>query len=230
MSCQGSGQTAVPEDCASYYTCVSGKRYRRQCAPGLHWAGARASCDWPEHANCTASQKPYAQTDSACSGADHKADPATCEGYLVCVHDNLVARPCGGGLHWNDQKKICDFPQDAGCTSEGASAQPPQSSTIATTAAPEEEKPATTSKPKEEEKEEEEIVPLKGPLSGDYKMVCYFTNWAVYRPAPGKFDASHIDPTLCTHIVYGFAVLDPSNLIIKSHDPWADFEEYGHSE
>ena len=29
---------------------------------------------------------------------------------------------------------------------------------------------------------------------------------------------------LCTHIVYGFAVLDPNSLTIRAHDSWADFD------
>lgn len=55
-------------------------------------------------------------------------------------------------------------------------------------------------------------------------VVCYFTNWAWYRPGEGKYKPEDIDPTICTHIVYGFAVLDYSNLIIKPHDTWADFD------
>jgi chitinase len=57
-----------------------------------------------------------------------------------------------------------------------------------------------------------------------FKVVCYFTNWAVYRPGHGKYTAANIDPSLCTHINYGFAVLDPTTLLIKSHDPWADLD------
>lgn len=53
-------------------------------------------------------------------------------------------------------------------------------------------------------------------------MVCYFTNWAWYRPGEGKFLPEDIDENLCTHVVYGFAVLDGSTLTIKSHDSWAD--------
>ena len=41
-----------------------------------------------------------------------------------------------------------------------------------------------------------------------YKKVCYFTNWAQYRPGLGKFQPEHIDPFLCTHIIYAFAYID----------------------
>ena len=51
-----------------------------------------------------------------------------------------------------------------------------------------------------------------------------FTNWAWYRPGVGKYKPEDIDPTLCTHIVYGFAKLDEEELVIKPDDSWADVE------
>lgn len=62
----------------------------------------------------------------------------------------------------------------------------------------------------------------------EYKVVCYFTNWAWYRQGVGKYLPSDIDPDLCTHIVYGFAVLDGDQLVIKPHDTWADFDNSKH--
>lgn len=55
-------------------------------------------------------------------------------------------------------------------------------------------------------------------------VVCYFTNWAWYRQGDGKYLPSDIDADLCTHITYGFAVLDPNTLTIKTHDSWADID------
>lgn len=60
--------------------------------------------------------------------------------------------------------------------------------------------------------------------NSEFKVVCYFTNWAWYRQGSGKYLPSDIDPDLCTHIVYGFAVLNGDQLIIKPHDTWADFD------
>jgi GH18 family chitinase len=38
-----------------------------------------------------------------------------------------------------------------------------------------------------------------------YKIVCYYTNWAQYRPKPGTYLPEDIDPHLCTHIIFSFA-------------------------
>merc|ERR1712142_363792 len=41
--------------------------------------------------------------------------------------------------------------------------------------------------------------------AGNYKRVCYYTNWAQYRPAGGKYFPEDIDAHLCTHVIYSFA-------------------------
>ncbi|CAF3391967.1 unnamed protein product [Rotaria socialis] len=47
-----------------------------------------------------------------------------------------------------------------------------------------------------------------------YKKICYFTNWAQYRPVPGRFEPENIDPFLCTHIIYAFAGINNQTLLI----------------
>jgi len=39
----------------------------------------------------------------------------------------------------------------------------------------------------------------------NYMRVCYYTNWAQYRPPPMKFFPEDLDADLCTHIIYAFA-------------------------
>ena len=57
-----------------------------------------------------------------------------------------------------------------------------------------------------------------------YVHVIDFENWAWYRPDGAKMYPEDIDATLCTHIMYGFAVLDASSLLVTPTDTWADFD------
>jgi len=57
--------------------------------------------------------------------------------------------------------------------------------------------------------------------ASDKIVVCYFGSWAVYRNGDGHFDVEQIDAKLCTHAVYSFAGLSPSNQI-TALDPWND--------
>lgn len=54
---------------------------------------------------------------------------------------------------------------------------------------------------------------------GQFKVVCYYPNWAFYRADPGKYTPENIDPKKCTHINYAFAILDPTSLTIQIQDP-----------
>ncbi|BFZ03593.1 hypothetical protein BsWGS_06632 [Bradybaena similaris] len=39
----------------------------------------------------------------------------------------------------------------------------------------------------------------------EFRSVCYYTNWAQYRPGKGAFVPEHVDTDLCTHVIYAFA-------------------------
>ena len=57
------------------------------------------------------------------------------------------------------------------------------------------------------------------------RVVCYYPNWAHWRKGEGKFQVSDIYPSLCTHVVYAFAVLDTANMGLKAHDMYLDLDD-----
>jgi len=45
----------------------------------------------------------------------------------------------------------------------------------------------------------------------DYKVVCYYSNWAQYRPKPASYFPEDIDPQLCTHVIFAFAKINEAS-------------------
>lgn len=58
--------------------------------------------------------------------------------------------------------------------------------------------------------------------------VCYYTNWAQYRPDGGMFKPDKIDPHLCTHINYAFAFVNPAGTDLVPYE-WNDVSKWGTS-
>ena len=56
-----------------------------------------------------------------------------------------------------------------------------------------------------------------------YYRVCYFTNWAQYRPGDGKYKPHNVDPFLCTHLMYSFAKLHNGKIAMYE---WNDDKLY----
>ncbi|XP_048468118.1 acidic mammalian chitinase-like isoform X5 [Rhincodon typus] len=50
-------------------------------------------------------------------------------------------------------------------------------------------------------------------LGQDYKLVCYYTNWA-HKRRDCKFLPEDINPRLCTHLIFAFAVIGNNHQIV----------------
>lgn len=71
------------------------------------------------------------------------------------------------------------------------------------------------------------MIFLLGPAS-EGRVVCYYTNWSVYRPGTAKFNPQNINPYLCTHLIYAFGGFTKDNKL-KPFDKYQDIEKGGYA-
>lgn len=55
------------------------------------------------------------------------------------------------------------------------------------------------------------------------KIVCYLGSWANYRLGNGQFTIEHIDPYICTHVIYSFVGINADGSI-RIMDDWLDIQ------
>jgi len=220
--------------CGKYYICVNGALIPGECGGELQWDAIRTICDWPQNVQCLTTKKylrivQYKATEeNPCNGEERVPYPGDCSKYLFCLWNRLQAADCAPGLHYNEALGNCDWPASAQCNEEKGESVGGSSSTgtanqpkppAAAKPVPTTQRPSTTPRP---------TYPTDKPqlqaLDGYYKVVCYFTNWAWYRKGLGRYTPDDINTDLCTHVIYGFAVLDYSDLTLRTHDSWADID------
>ncbi|XP_023944029.2 probable chitinase 10 [Bicyclus anynana] len=244
-----SGQYQVPTNCLTgtyhghprcekFYVCVNGALIAQSCAPGLVWNQKNSQCDFPRASSCTDRRQVTSSTGEIkpsavqlveekpmyCESGQYAQDPSDCTRYLHCLFGKFEEFACSAGLHWNQEKQICDWPSSASCKINKVTTTTTTTTTI-TTIQPVHMDPETIELPAPSKPIIDVVDSSTKPelLNTRYKLVCYYTNWSWYRPGLGKFTPEDMDPSICTHIVYGFAVLGDDGLI-KAHDPWADTE------
>ncbi|KAL0110455.1 hypothetical protein PUN28_013813 [Cardiocondyla obscurior] len=64
--------------------------------------------------------------------------------------------------------------------------------------------------------------------TAERRIVCYYTNWSVYRPGTAKFSPQNINPYLCTHLIYAFGGFTKENAL-KPFDKYQDIEKGGYA-
>ncbi len=137
-------------------------------------------------------------------------DPSDCAKFYQCNNGAGVEKSCPSGLNFNPKCSCCDWPANVDCGQQQAPAPVPAPSPSPVPAP----SPAATSAPAQSPAQN------GGGSSGGCgkRVVCYYPNWAYYRTGAGKYTVDDVDPGLCTHVVYSFAVLNTANFGVKAHD------------
>jgi len=206
-ACQEGTIKPAEGNCQDYMFCVHGKFERKSCQSGLYWDNGVKTCNFPDAVDCnddggvSPGVESIPEVEAVLEDSDGGAGSPPQIAAVIAEEDS------------NPRPGDPDFITEA-----------PVSSTTQSSTTQDWNKPWAP--PTQPPRPDYDNKPLTNGLSGDYKIVCYFTNWATYRQGgDGKFDPEHIDPNVCTHIIYGFAVLDQNTLLAKSHDPYADMSD-----
>ncbi|XP_076325216.1 uncharacterized protein LOC143233152 [Tachypleus tridentatus] len=99
--------TPHPTDCSAYYRCKDGIRELVYCSPGLFFNKITKVCDHPKNVDCN---------HFMCPGNDglfkNKFD---CGSFWHCSHGIPYLKDCPYGLHWDEERQMCNVPCLAKC-------------------------------------------------------------------------------------------------------------------
>jgi len=51
------------------------------------------------------------------------------------------------------------------------------------------------------------------------RVVCYYSNWAAYRPGIGEYNVENIPYNKCTHLIYSFVGISNATWEVQILDP-----------
>ncbi|XP_049788095.1 chondroitin proteoglycan-2-like [Schistocerca cancellata] len=150
-TCQGaSGPFPNPNSCRSFLQCEpSGVATVIPCPANLEFNPKLRVCDFPERAGCSSSVSPPANDDSGNGGGSDDnggASPAPpsgdapkcppwnpndvtqlpnqndCTSFYKCDENGVAwVISCPAGLEYNAELRVCDYPENAGCSSSSPS-------------------------------------------------------------------------------------------------------------
>lgn len=196
--CNNQQFRAHDTDCQKYYQCQFGSLLEQSCPQGLYWN--RDHCDWPDATDCTNN------IDDSDEDKVHTIEPT------IPTKTPTTRRTTSSVTSTTTTNRPTTSRTTVSSVTSTTTRKPQKTTVYPDWLPPTTQKPVFPKPP---------ATDAKG-----YRVICYFTNWAWYRKGDGKYTPDNIDESLCTHVVYGFAVLNGETLTIRTHDSWADIDNY----
>ncbi|XP_047000765.1 peritrophin-1-like [Schistocerca americana] len=150
-----SGPFPNPNSCRSFLQCEpSGVATVIPCPANLEFNPKLRVCDFPERAGCSSSSSAPADDDNGNETGDGSNDsgvspappsddvptcpawnpddvtqlpnPKDCSSFYKCDENGVAwLIPCPAGLEYNAELRVCDYPENAGCSTSSSPSNPP---------------------------------------------------------------------------------------------------------
>ena len=106
FQCPGDGLYPDPENVHKFYSCSHGKAYSMDCPGELVFNPKISVCDWPKY-----NIEPLG---FQCPGDGIYPDPENVQKFYSCANENGFNMDCPGGLVFNPDISVCDWPKYSG--------------------------------------------------------------------------------------------------------------------
>lgn len=179
--------------------CILGKPLKPPKKPTAKPTTKKPSSQYPVETQKPVQPSQTPEPPKTCDGKLFVSHDTNCNQYYLCNQGELQLQSCPSGLFWNNDH--CDWPENTQCHPDGSTTapidettepyEPPLEITTQETYLPPVD---TTTKPSYPGTEVEQG-------SDDYKVVCYFTNWAWYRYKENIYNLTNYDST-CRHFLH----------------------------
>ncbi|XP_041980533.1 mucin-2-like [Aricia agestis] len=140
------------EDCNKFYKCTGGQAVEYRCNGDLLFNSETLQCESPQNVNCDGRSIPTDDSRAPKLRAARSVQQKTrkpgflpngcpethihwllphetnCSLFYYCVWGNLVLRECSAGTHFNRFIQVCDWPQNANCSTSTPSTIAPTTS------------------------------------------------------------------------------------------------------
>ncbi|KAH8372295.1 hypothetical protein KR093_010971, partial [Drosophila rubida] len=98
-----------PANCAGYYNCTNGQYVAQLCGSGLYWNANAKQCQ-KDDGQCNGTPAP-----PTCVEDNIKENPSNCAGYMQCINNVWVPRPCSAGSFFNKTLQMCVVDSEGIC-------------------------------------------------------------------------------------------------------------------